>query len=185
MRKILFLLVIFIFVSSSLGGEKLTLEKLYSDTPLTGVPPREILWSPDESRCAFLWNEDSGRIRNLYCYETDSGLKPQKLTAFDKQGISGFCWGRTGNEIIYLRGTSIFLFDINKLAAKEIHKSRRRMRSLALSQDSSFLCYLQDGNIWIYDFETEIGSQVTEFDARKERIGRLSLSPDSQQIVFY
>lgn len=59
------------------------------------------------------------------------------------------------------------------------------MRSLALSQDSSFLCYLQDGNIWIYDFETEIGSQVTEFDARKEGISRLSLSPDSQRIVFY
>jgi dipeptidyl-peptidase-4 len=184
-RKILFLFVIFIFVSSSLGGEKLTLEKLYSGTPLSGVPPREVLWSPDESRCAFLWDEDSGRIRNLYCYEPDSQLKPQKLTSFDKQGISGFCWGRTGNEIIYLRGTSIFAFDIKNLSEKEILKSKRRMRSLALSQDGSFLCYLQSGNIWIYDFETGIVTQATEFDARKEGISRLSLSPDSQRIVFY
>ena len=185
MRKILFLLVIFIFILSFLGGEELTLEKLYSDAPMIGVPPRVVLWSPDESRCAFMWNEDSGRIRNLYCYETDSGLKPQKLTAFDKQGISGFCWGRKSNEIIYLRGTSIFLFDINDLSAKEIHKSKKRMRALALSPDGSFLCYLQDGNIWMYDFEAEIGSQVTHFDAKNERISRYSWSPDSQRIAFF
>jgi len=184
-RKILFLLVIFIFNLSFLGGEELTLEKLYSDAPMIGVPPREVLWSPDESRCAFLWNDDSGRIRNLYCYEPDSGLKPRQLTSFDKQGISGFCWGRKSNEIFYLRGTSIFLFDINDLSAKEIHKSKKRMRSLTLSPDVSFLCYLQDGNIWMYDFEAEVDTQVTGFDAKKERIGRLSLSPDSQRIAFF
>ena len=185
MRKIQLILALLILISGSVVGNELKLEKLYPDTPLIGVPPRDILWSPDESRCVFLWNEDSGRIRNLYLYVPDSVSKPQRLTSFDSQGISGFCWGRSSSEIFYLRGTSIFAFNIEDLSEIEVYTNKRRMRSLALSPDSSFLCYLQDGNIWMYDFETGIDTQLTEFDAGKEGISRLSLAPDSRRIAFY
>ena len=178
-------MVLLIFFPSVYAGNELTLEKLYSDTPLLGIPPRDVLWSPDESLCAFLWNEDAGRIRNLYCFEPDSGAKPLKLTFFNKQGISGFCWGRHSHEIFYLQGTSIYAFDIEKLSGKGIHKSQGRLRSLILSPNGSFLCYLHHGNIWFYDLEAEVESRATEFDANKGGIGRLSLSPDSQRIVFY
>ncbi len=185
MKKIHFILIVLIFFSSVYAGNELTLEKLYSDTPLLGIPPRDVLWSSDESLCAFLWNEETGRIRNLYSFEPDSGAKPIKLTSFNKRGISGFCWGRHSREIFYLQGTSIYAFDIEKLSGKEIHKSRGRLRSLILSPNGSFLCYLQDGNIWLYDLEAGVESQATEFDSSKGGIGRLSLSPDSLRIVFY
>ncbi len=185
MRKIPFIMALLLFISVSVEANELKLEKLYSDTPLIGVPPRNILWSPDENRCVFLWNKDSGRIRNLYLFEPASGSKPQMLTSLGRQGISGFCWGRSSNEIFYQRGTSIFSFDIDNLSEKEIQTNRGRKRSLSLSPDGSFLHYLQDGNIWIYDFETAVDTQLTEFDTRKEGISRLALSPDSRRFAFY
>jgi dipeptidyl-peptidase-4 len=181
-QLIVFLLIV---ISGPVLGNELTLEKLYPETPLIGVPPRDVLWSPDESRCVFLWNEHSDRIRNLYLFEPDSGSKPQRLTSFDNQGISGYCWGRSSSEIFYLKGSSVFAFNIEDLSEVEIHTNKRRMRSLALSPDGSFLCYLQDGNIWMYEFETGIDTQLTQFDAGKEGISRLSLAPDSRRIAFY
>jgi dipeptidyl-peptidase-4 len=183
-RKILFFLILSIFVSGLIDGEELTLERLYSVTPLIGVPPRAVLWSPDESLCAFLWNEDSGRILNLYGCEPDSNQGPQKLTSFDKQGISGFCWGRTRDEIFYLRGMYIYTFDLDDLSAREIYKSKQRVRSLTLSPDGSSLSFLQGGNIWLYDLEKGTSAQVTGFDGRSAGINRMSWSPDSRRIAF-
>ncbi len=184
MRKIRYFLVLSILISTLIGGEELTLEKLYTDTPLNGVPPRAVLWSPDESVCVFLWDEDSGRTQNLHAFVPDSGAGPRKLTSFDRQGISGFCWGRTNDEIFYLRGTSIYALDLDDLSAREIYKSKQRMRSLTLSPDGSSLSFLLGGNIWLYDLEEGTGSQVTGFDGRSEGINRASWSPDSRRIAF-
>ena len=185
MRKIYFIMFLLILFPTLHAEDELALVTLYSESPLLGIPPREVLWSSDESLCVFLWNEEAGRIRNLYCFEPASGEKPIKLTSFNQEGISGICWGRHSNEIFYLQGRAIHAFDIKKLSGKEIHKSQGRLRSLALSPNGSFLYYLQDGNIWFYDLETEKESQVTDFDSTKGRIGRLSLSPDSLRFVFY
>ncbi len=185
MRKIVISLILLMFVSGVLAGEELTLEKLYPDTPLIGVPPRGISWSPDESRCAFLWSEDSGRAQNLYLYVPDPGSKPQRLTSFENQGISGFCWGRTSAEIYFLLGMSIFRFDLGDLSADELYKSKQRMRSLTLSPDHVSLGFLKGGNLCLYDFETGSSSQATGFEGRSGGISRYSWSPDSQRIAFF
>jgi len=184
-RRILSILALLISLSGAAAGNELVLEKLYQDTPLIGVPPRDVLWSPDENRCVFLWSEDSSRVRDLFLFVADSPSKPLKLTSFDSQGISGLCWGHSNSELFYLRGLSIFVFDIETFSEKVIHTAKSRMRSLTFSPDGAFLCYLQEGNIWIYNFETGIDSQLTEFDTNKIGIGRLSLSPDSRRIAFY
>jgi dipeptidyl-peptidase-4 len=183
-KKIRYFLIVLLLLSGPAAGEELTLEKLYPDTPLIGVPPRVVHWSPDESRCVFLWNEDSGKALDLYAFNPDLGEGPVRLTSFEKQGVAGFCWGRTGDEIFYLRGTSLYSFDLEDRSSREIHKGKQRMRSLALSPNGFSLIFLQGGNIWLYDLEDGTGSQVTGFDGRSEGVSRASWSPDSRRIAF-
>jgi dipeptidyl-peptidase-4 len=176
--------ILLIVLSGPLGAEDLTLEKLYPESPLIGTPPREVLWSPDESRCFFLWNEGAGRNRELYLFTPDSETDPQRVDAFDGQGISSLCWGRSSNEIIYLKGTSICAFDIAEGKETEIHAFTKRSRGLSFSPDGSFVCYLQGGNIWMYDFAADLESPLTDLDTQKNRIRRMFISPDSQRIAF-
>jgi dipeptidyl-peptidase-4 len=179
------LLVILCIFSGFLAGDELTLEKLYSEPPMIGIPPRDMSWSPDESRCAFLWNQDSGRTKNVYCFVPDSEQNLQQWTSFKKGGISGFCWGRHSSEIIFQRGTSIFILNAKDLSTKEIIKGKKRQRGLSLSEDSSYLSYLEDGNIWIHEFERGKTFEITHFNPKQEHINRYSWSSDSKHIAFY
>jgi dipeptidyl-peptidase-4 len=185
MRKIRTILVVFFILAAILKSDELTLEKLYPDVPLIGVPPRDVVWSPDESRCAFLWNSESGRINNLYCFSPDSREKLKKLTAFDNQGISDFCWGHSGKQIFFLKGTSVFALDLNDLSIEEIWNAKKRIRSLSLSPDSAYLSYLQGRNLWLHELDKRASVQLTKFDSEHEGISRYSWSPDSSRILFY
>jgi dipeptidyl-peptidase-4 len=166
-------------------GEELTLEKLYPDVPLIGVPPSNVLWSPDENHMAFLWNSESERIKNLYVFSPDSEGNPKQLTSFGKDGIAGFCWGGTDKEIFFIKGTSIFCLNLKDRSFEEIWDSQSRIRSLSLSPDANHLSYIQGRNLWIHDLRSGSSSQLTEFDQEKEGLNRYSWSPDSGHILFY
>ena len=178
-------MIAFLVLTGIVRGEELTLEKLYPDIPLIGVPPTNVAWSPDESCCAFLWNSESGRVKNLYCFSPGSGEKPIQLTSFEKEGISGFCWGRTENEIFFLKGTSVFSLDVNDHSTKEIWNNKKRIRSLSISPDSMRLSYLQNKNLWTYDLKSGSSYQLIKFDPAHEGISRYFWSPDSSRILFY
>lgn len=184
MRKIYLILVLFILPGFLLGND-LTLEKLYPDIPLIGLPPSDVVWSPGESCCAFLWNSESGRVKNLYCFSPDSPEKPRQLTSFLKEGITGFCWGRTEKEIFFLKGASVYALDLDNLSVNEILSSQNRLRSLSLSPDSSYLSYLQGRNLMVCDLGSGASLPLTDFDPEHEGISRYSWSPDSENILFY
>ena len=73
MRKISIILIVFFVSVGTIGGEELSLEKLYPDVPLIGIPPSNVMWSPDESRCAFCGfcelgeKNAEGRKRSRFC----------------------------------------------------------------------------------------------------------------------
>jgi dipeptidyl-peptidase-4 len=184
LKKIKFVLILFVGLSGIFQGEELTLEKLYPDVPLIGVPPSNVEWSPDESCCAFLWNSESGRTKNLYCFSPDSGKKPKQLTYFEKEGIAGFCWGGTDKEIFFLKGTSIFSLNVKKATIQELSKCEGRIRSLSISPDSNRLSYIQGRNLWVHDIKKGASFQLTKFDPTHEGIRRYSWSPDSAYILF-
>jgi dipeptidyl-peptidase-4 len=184
-KKIRVILIFLFILIGFLAGEDLTIENLYPDIPIIGIPPRDVAWSPDENRCAFLWNKESGRVKNLYVFVPESGQEPEPLTTFEKEGISEFCWGRTSQEVFYIKGSSLFVLNMNDLSVKKLWASEKRVRSLSLAPGSSYLSYLQGGNLWIHNMKTGSAFQLTTFDPKHEGISRYSWSPDSENILFY
>jgi dipeptidyl-peptidase-4 len=184
LRKINITLILLLVLTGIVWAEDLTLEKIYPDIPLIGIPPTNVVWSPDESCCAFLWNSESKRIKNLYCFSPGDRKKTKQLTTFNKEGIAEFCWGGTDKEIFFLKGTSVFALDVNSLSIKEVWDNKKRIRSLSLSPDSTRLSYLQNRNLWTYDLKSGSSYQQTKFDPAHEGISRYSWSPDSKRILF-
>ncbi len=185
MRKLHVSLTLLILFTGLLWGGDFALEKLYPEIPLIGVPPSDVVWSPDEQLCAFLWNSESERTKNLYNFSPESGENPRQLTFFKKDGVSEFCWGRGSEEIFYLKGTSVYSLNVNDLSVREMWEDKIRIRALSLSPDAAYLSYLQGRNLWIRHFESGSVSQLTEFDPAHEGIGRYAWSPDSTRILFY
>ena len=163
----------------------MSLEKLYSDPSLIGIPPRSPLWSSDEKLCAFLWNENGERAKNLYCFSPQSDFKLEKLTSFEDQDISEFCWGRGNHEILFIRGTSIYIIDTKVKRFREIIKSKKRKRSMSLSPDQKYLSFIQDQNLWILNFKKKSEDSLTNFDPIHEGITNYRWSPDSKKIAYY
>jgi len=184
LRKIKFILILFLVFMGIIHGDELTLQNLYPDVPLIGIPPTNVVWSPDESSCAFLWNSESGRIKNLYSFSPGSGDRPIQLTSFEKEGIAGYCWGRTENEIFFLKGTSVFTLNLNDLTTTEIWNNKKRIRSLSLSPDVTRLSYLQNRNLWTYELKNGSSYQLTKFDPAHEGISRYSWSPSGKKILL-
>ena len=47
-------------------NDELTLERLYSLPRLIGTAPTGIVWAPDSSRFAFLWNDEGTNFRDVW-----------------------------------------------------------------------------------------------------------------------
>lgn len=185
MRKAAIFLTLCFALSCLIWGNDLNLEKLYPDIPLIGIPPRDVKWSHDEKKCAFLWNMKSKRTKNLFIFVPASGEKPQQITSFEKQGISAFCWGRTNTEIFFQQGTTISALNVDDLTITEILNSKQNIRSLSLSPDLKYLSFLKNRNLWIHNLKTGSSIPLSEFDSKSEGISRYFWSPDSQHISIY
>jgi len=185
MKKKTFYIFVFFCLAIITFGQNFTLETLYSGQPLIGAPPREAKWSPGEKACAFLWAKDSGDAKNLYYYSPKSNLKLEKLTSFEKAGISDFCWGRSDDEILYLRGASIFVMNIQSGKTTEVIKTNERKRSLSTSPNGQYVSFLQAGNLWLYTLENGTISQMTGFDPEKDHLLLFRWSPDSKRIALF
>src|SRR5687768_11658081 len=57
----------------------LTVERIASLPYLAGTPPSNVVWSPDASRVAFLWNDKALPFRNLWVAPASGGA-PRQIT---------------------------------------------------------------------------------------------------------
>ena len=90
----------------------------------------------------------------MYYFSPQSDLKLKKITSFEGEGISEFCWGRGNHEILFIWGTSIYIIDTKVKRFREIIKSKKRKRSMSLSPDQKYLSFIQDQNLWIFNFKS-------------------------------
>src|SRR5918999_6199933 len=60
-------------------GQALTIERVASLPHIGGTPPVNLVWSPDGTRIAFLWNDKGMPFRDLWVVAAD-GTAPKRLT---------------------------------------------------------------------------------------------------------
>src|SRR5690349_4137354 len=61
----------------------LTTDRIASFPYLAGTPPSNVVWSPDSSRVAFLWNDKGMPFRDLWVASASGGA-PKQITDMDR-----------------------------------------------------------------------------------------------------
>ena len=111
----------------------LTVEKIYANGPLAGVPPKDLQWSPDGRHLTYI---DGGELIDL---EPGTGKSHVLISRAKLQPLLG---APSGNE------------------QDKDHRARYGAASYIWAPDSRHLLFDASGRLWLFDLSTSIGLQI-------------------------
>lgn len=145
----------------------LALERITALPYLTGTAPSSPVWSPDSRRLAFLWNREAMPFRDVYVVSAEGG-DPVRLTEMgggdsgrSRSGVSELVWSADGSSIVFVFEGDLYRVDANGGGAERLTRSGGHKYSLGFSHDGTYLSYLQDGDLWLWNQKTKELVQVT------------------------
>jgi len=189
MRHILlFAIFLFATMTSAVQAEKLTLEAITGDAPLSGPTLLKPQIAPDGSRVTFLRGKDSDRNRlDLWAFDVASGqsamlvdssvVLPGTETLSDEEkarrerqriaalsGIVDYQWSPDGRTLLFPLGGELYLYDLSK-------QSRTAVRKLTdgggfatdpkVSPAGGYVSFIRARNLWVIDLATGKELQLT------------------------
>lgn len=156
---------------------RLTIERVASLPSLSGTAPVSPTWSPDSTRLAFLWNDQGWPFRDVWVVDA-TGREPKRLTdlsrngaverpdatpneqlaervaARGRAGVSELVWTPDGNGVVFTHRGNIFRVGADGSGLTRLTVSAGAKYSLTFSPNGRFLSYLQDGDLWLWNQQT-------------------------------
>jgi dipeptidyl-peptidase-4 len=174
MRFILPLLIL--LASANVCAEKLTLERLYADPPLSGPRVRSLTVSPDGARVTFLRGREDNRYQqDLWEYNlkdkttrrlVDSQMlvPEEQLSAVEQarrerertaslKGILSYSWSPDGKQLLVPIAGKLYLIDANKPDAARLVASGDVLDP-QISPQGRYLSFVRDQNLAVIDLAT-------------------------------
>ncbi len=163
---------------------KLTVERLFSDPPLTGTLPTNLKFSPDGNFIAFLKVADDNRERmDLWRYTIDSGISEcwinatklvvpaGKLSVAEKAererkrqfatGITSYSFSADGAYLLIPADGAGYLFDTASGVLDRFTPEGCRQTELRFSPKATFVSYVRDHDLYRYEIATRTETAVT------------------------
>jgi dipeptidyl-peptidase-4 len=167
----------------------LTVERLAALPSLIGTAPAGPVWSPDASRLAFLWNDQAMPFRDVWVVAAGGGA-PRKLTdlkgeprlaalpaalpiqddfqvmtaaAADRlrPGATEAVWTPDGKNLIVSCEDRLYRVNADGGASPRLELPPAVRTALSFSPNGRFLSWIQDGDLWLWNQETNAVSQAT------------------------
>ncbi|NKB89455.1 MAG: prolyl oligopeptidase family serine peptidase [Acidobacteria bacterium] len=185
------------------SDEDLTLDGLYSLPRMIGTAPSGVVWSPDSTRIAFLWNDEGTNFRDVWVASTD-GSAPTRLTWFAQPtleaagndvdairrneqaqiagGANAVTWYPDGSALL----TSFGGEQHRVVPGEDPSPTGIRSRRIAFSPNGSSLAYIAGGDIWIAPLTGAgfgPGRQLTDFRASGQGVSRFTWAPDGSRLA--
>ena len=161
------------------SAEKLTLEALAGNEPLSGPSLRASKVSPDGSRVTFLRGKDDNRFRlDLWEYHIASGetrllvdadwiLPPgsevlsdaekarrERQRISDISGIIDYAFSPDGRRLLFPMGGELYLYDLSKSGKEAVRKLTNGggfATDPKLSPKGGFVSFVRDRDLWVID----------------------------------
>jgi dipeptidyl-peptidase-4 len=143
------------------AAKPLTIESIFAGGGITGRPPENLAWSPDNTKLAYVLRDDSGAHGELW-YATTNGDKKLLMNE---------------NKLATLAPP---LSNIENEREKE-WITRYQVPPFKWAPDSSTLLFNAEGQLWIYSLEKGIGVQLTSAAEPSEDP---KFSPDGGRIAY-
>lgn len=168
--------------------QKLTLEALAGDAPLSGPSLTKAKIAPDGSRVTFLRGKESNKNRqDLWAYDIASGQTVMLVDADDilpgeevlsdaekarrerqriaaLSGIVDYQWAPDSQSLLFPLGGELYLYDLTKTGAAAVRKLTNGegfATDPKLSPKGGFVSFVRDRNLWVIDLASGKGVQLT------------------------
>lgn len=168
--------------------QKLTLEALAGDAPLSGPSLMKAKVAPDGSRVTFLRGKESNKNRlDLWAYDVASGQtaklvdaddilpgeevlsdaekarrERQRIGAFS--GIVDYQWAPDSKALLFPLGGELYLYDLarsGKAAVRKLTSGEGFATDPKLSPMGGFVSFVRDRNLWVIDLASGKQAQLT------------------------
>lgn len=165
--------------------QKLTLEALAGDAPLSGPSLMKAKIAPDGSRVTFLRGKDTNKNRlDLWAYDIASGQTVRLVDADDilpgdevlsdaekarrerqriaaLSGIVDYQWAPDSQSLLFPLGGELYLYDLSKAgkaAVRKLTNGEGFATDPKLSPKGGFVSFVRERNLWVIDLAS--GKQV-------------------------
>ncbi|MEW5701806.1 MAG: S9 family peptidase [Candidatus Zixiibacteriota bacterium] len=183
---VLMLLVAAVMLASPAAAEKLTIDRIYGDTSLSGPTPRGVRISPDGKRVGFLRGRDTDQYQlDLWVYEIDKHktrmlvdskmiVPEEKLSDAEKarrerartaslKGILTYAWSPDGAKLLFPLGDTLYLYDLRAKPDAAVRKFATGEGAIdpKISPKGHYASFVRDQNLYVVDLATGAQRQLT------------------------
>lgn len=171
--------------SAPAAPQKLTLEALAGDAPLSGPSLMKAKIAPDGSRVTFLRGKESNKNRlDLWAYDIASGQTVKLVDADDilpgdevlsdaekarrerqriaaLSGIVDYQWAPDSKALLFPLGGELYVYDLGKAgkaAVRKLTNGEGFATDPKISPKGGFVSFVRDRNLWVIDLAS--GKQV-------------------------
>ncbi len=165
--------------------QKLTLEALAGDAPLSGPSLTKAKVAPDGSRVTFLRGKDSNKNRlDLWAFDVATGQTVELVDSDDilpgeevlsdaekarrerqrigaLSGIVDYHWSPDGKALLFPLGGELYLYDLGKTgkaAVRKLTAGEGFATDPKISPKGGFVSFVRNRNLWVIDLAS--GKQV-------------------------
>ena len=170
-------------------AEKLTLEALTGDAPLSGPSLMKAKTSPDGKRVTFLRGKQENRFQlDLWEYDIASGqtrmlvdskvVLPGTETLSDEEkarrerqriaalsGIVDYQFAPDGQRLLFPLGGQLYLYDLSKSGADAVRKLTQGQGFATdpkVSPKGGYVSFIRERNLWVIDLASGKETQLTK-----------------------
>ena len=188
MRPLFLALAMMCAMPAVAQAEKLTLEAITGNAPLTGPTLMKPKVAPDGSRVTFLRGKDSDRNQlDLWEYDIASGqtrllvdskvVLPGEETLSDAEkarrerqriaalsGIVDYQWSPDARSLLFPLGGELYLYDLGKQgreAVRQLTHGEGFTTDAKLSPKGGFVSFVRERNLWVIDLASGKQMQLT------------------------
>jgi len=184
----LFLALAMMLATPAVHAEKLTLEAITGNAPLSGPTLMKPKVAPDGSRVTFLRGKDSDRNQlDLWEYDIASGqtrllvdskvVLPGAETLSDEEkarrerqriaamtGIVDYQWSPDAKTLLFPLGGELYLYDLGKQgreAVRQLTHGEGFATDPKISPKGGFVSFVRERNLWVIDLASGKPLQLT------------------------
>ena len=142
---------------------RLTVDRIFSQPPITGISPSQPAWAPNSSQLAFLWKDANSNRREIWLVRSDGTGRRQRTRAnAESGGVSQFVWTPDSNALILSRGGHLWRSNLNTSDEICLTRESGSRSSLAISPDGRFLSFLEQGDLWLLELGSKELTRATK-----------------------
>ncbi|MDD5061070.1 MAG: DPP IV N-terminal domain-containing protein [Candidatus Marinimicrobia bacterium] len=146
-------------------AEPSDLATVFSQPYLSGSTPNRVVWSPNDSLIAFLWNDQGGEFQNLWVVNPQTG-QVERLTNFNPEmsadvlSIGTLGWLTNRSIFFEFRGDIWEATLLHQRTLKRIEGISECTEPIGLSPDRKYLTYNRHGNLMLYELASGNGQVI-------------------------